>query len=246
MRLSLDNHIAGGYFLVKSVERHEWFDPDLLPERILSLSGCICTSFEVDWAWGEQWRHEPIAFGVPEDKLDALTDRWNNTKLHDDFDVPNVFYRLSTARSIAADFLPDKNHLHLIGIALHKHMVEGFLTVCRQPIYDPVQQRHEEIESAVNIMLRRGEALQRPEHVLGYEILSCSMGSIGHSWLCSGLDREMHQLFGIRPNQHGLIDSPDEAMQVYNWIAEDEQRGHRAEPEPYYPWLLVDYALDSD
>jgi hypothetical protein len=55
----------------------------------------------------------------------------------------------------------------------------------------------------------------------------------------------MADQFGIQPNEHGLIATPDEAMQVYEWIAEDEQRGHRAEPEPYYPWLLVEYPIDD-
>jgi hypothetical protein len=65
--------------------------------------------------------------------------------------------------------------------------------------------------------------------------------NINDSWLCSGLERDMFEQFGIRPNKNGLINTYDEAMRVYRWIAEDEQRGHRAEPEPYYPWLLVAY-----
>ena len=69
--------------------------------------------------------------------------------------------------------------------------------------------------------------------------------SVADSWLVSGLARDMHDRFGIHPNPYGLIDSLEDAMKIYAWIAEDEQKGYRAEPEPYYPWLLVDYPLEA-
>lgn len=80
--------------------------------------------------------------------------------------------------------------------------------------------------------------------MLGFEVVSYWY-QLGHSWLCSGLEREMHQLFGISPNARGFIDTLEQAMQVYEWIAEDEQKGQRAEPEPYYPWLVVEYPLKA-
>jgi hypothetical protein len=53
----------------------------------------------------------------------------------------------------------------------------------------------------------------------------------------------MHELFGIRPNQYGLISTYDEAKKVHDWIAEDNMQGTRAEPYPYDAWLLVSYPL---
>jgi hypothetical protein len=53
----------------------------------------------------------------------------------------------------------------------------------------------------------------------------------------------MHDLYGIRPNPYGLIDTFTDAKKVHDWIAEDNLQGTRAEPEPYAPWLLVSYPL---
>ena len=50
----------------------------------------------------------------------------------------------------------------------------------------------------------------------------------------------MNELFGIRPNPYGLIDTYEDAKKVADWIAEDK---HRGEPLPYYPWLIVQYPL---
>jgi hypothetical protein len=55
----------------------------------------------------------------------------------------------------------------------------------------------------------------------------------------------MYQEFGIRPGQYGLIETFEDANKVYEWILEGEAKGEqRAEPEPYYPWLIVRYPLE--
>ena len=109
-------------------------------------------------------------------------------------------------------------------------------------VYDSHAGEYREEVYGVSKVVRGGQPLAAGGQALGYELLSYDQ-NINDSWLCSGIERDMADQFGIRPNAHGLIATLDEAMQVYDWIAEDEQRGHRAEPEPYYPWLLVDYPL---
>jgi hypothetical protein len=53
----------------------------------------------------------------------------------------------------------------------------------------------------------------------------------------------MHELYGIHPNQYGLIDSHEDAEKVSEWINEDRIGHSRGEPDPYYPWLIVQYPL---
>jgi hypothetical protein len=130
-----------------------------------------------------------------------------------------------------------------MGIGLPERLIEAFLQE-EQHAYDPHQAQQIRVVMGVSRVATLRQELEHEGKVLGYELLGYEE-SLAHSWLCSGLDREMYTVFGIRPNQHGLIDSLDEAMQVYDWIAEDEQQGHRAEPEPYYPWLLVEYPLHN-
>lgn len=75
---------------------------------------------------------------------------------------------------------------------------------------------------------------------LGHEVVSFEYGDFGHSWICSGIHKEP---FGFSLNSHGLISSYSDARKVYDWIAEDDMQGSRAEPEPYYIWLIVSYPL---
>lgn len=233
--------VAGGYFLLKSVSRQMWMAADLLPEAVLSLSECISPSVQIYWGWHENGQAEARRFGVPEDKLAGLRDWLTLTKK---VEFSNVFFTTDAAREFAAEFLTGIEQVHLLGIGLPHGLVEPFLHANPQQIYSANEGQYQSAEYGTNAMLRKGEPLSPGGQVLGYEVLSYSY-AIGHSWLCSGLEREMHTLFGIRPNARGFIETYDEAMRVYKWIAEDEQQGQRAEPEPYYPWRVVDYPLKA-
>jgi hypothetical protein len=172
--------------------------------------------------------------------------QWENRELQAELGHPNVFYTLAAAQTIANEFLPDKSYLHILGIALPQTLVEDFLSDNQQTTFSVEKQTYEDTLYGINAVLREAKPPEAGASVIGHEVLSSyGLGQIGHSWLCSGLERDMHDLFNIRPNPHGLIDSLADAMRVYAWIAEDEQKGHRAEPEPYYPWLLVDYPLNA-
>jgi len=41
-----------------------------------------------------------------------------------------------------------------------------------------------------------------------------------------------------------VLDSYTDAKQINDWIAEDEGKGTRAEPEPYDFWLVLSYPLE--
>lgn len=231
MDIDLPQYVAGGYFIIKSVRRDPDRSPDLLPERLISLSGCICPSVHVYWAWSDQ---EALAFGIPESKLP------DTHREFPDFDYPNVFLKLETARAFVEEFLPATDDgLQLVGAGLHRDLVDDFLTL-RQQAYDPHTGSTIEEIIGVSRAVSQRKLLEPGGQPLGFEVVGYEQ-SLGHSWLCSGLERDMFDQFGIRPNKNGLIHTHDEAMRVYRWIAEDEQRGRRAEPEPYTPWLLVAY-----
>jgi hypothetical protein len=237
MPIDLNAYVAGGYFLVRSVTRDADRSPDLLPERLLSLSRCICPAVEIVWGWNGQEQVHALDFGVPEHKLADLR-AWSTSET---VDFPNVFLTLAAARQFAEDFLPEQEHLHLLGIGLPVGLINDFLRH-KQTVYDAHLGQSREIIYGVSYMAKQRQPLPPGGQSLGYEVLSYDM-NINCSWLCNGIERDMADQFGICPNQHGLIATHDEALQVYAWIAEDEQRGTRAEPEPYYPWLVVDYPL---
>lgn len=230
--LDLRDYVAGGYFILKdSAEgfQHSTF----LPERVISVSPCIGDILEPYWGWNLKDNQTHIdKWGISADLIDQF--RAYSTDRHEqDYGFPSVFYSLDAARHFAATFLSPVNNALVIGTGLPRHLVEPFLTTNTQP---------NDIPYGVNHVLSKNESLALSGTILGFEIV-CYNINLGHSWLCSGLEKEMHTLFGIKPNGYGLIDTYAEAKQVYDWIAEDKLQGTRAEPEPYYPWLIVQYPL---
>ena len=234
--IDLNNYVAGGYFVVKysydGLQRS-----NLLPERLISLSECVCPQLEVVWGWNiEQYDHKDRVsnFGIATDKIHAFC-QWCSGK------EPGALYSLDIAREFIAEFLPDTSEVVLVGTAMHKDMVGDFLSANKQKVYFANEQVYKEFIHGVNYVLNEGNLLPMGGKLLGFEVVGYSYNDLGHSWLCSGIEKDMHELFGMRPNRYGLIDSYEEAKKVYDWIAEDEMQGTRSEPDPYYPWLIVQY-----
>jgi hypothetical protein len=242
MDIDLTQYVAGGYFIIKSVLRDADRSPDLLPERLISLSSeCICPSVKIYWGW-ESGKHHPEAleFGILPEKLPELA-VWSKENHETEIDHPNVFLNLEAAQSFASHFLPPQSDTVLLGIGLPESLVADFMAE-NQQFHESQDGTRTPIVNGVQKILSQSSQLPGGGETIGFEVVSYWQ-MLGHSWLCSGLERDMADHFGIRPNAHGLIATHTEAMRVYAWIAEDEQRGHRAEPEPYYPWLLVEYPL---
>jgi hypothetical protein len=195
----------------------------------------------VYWGWNldiNNNRQAALDFGIPADKLPVLR-QWSNSS---EIGFPDIFYTLDAAQRCAHDL--NLSQVLLLGLGLPTSLVDGFLADNPQKAYDTIKQVYVTDPYGVNYVLTQHQPLPASGEILGFEIASYYM-NLGHSWLCSGLERDMHEQFGIRPNAHGLIDTYEDAKKVYDWIAEDEQQGHRAEPEPYYPWLIVSYPLNQ-
>jgi hypothetical protein len=235
MKISLSDYALGGYVLVKAFDRPDWLSaPPLLPEKIISLSTCFKMRFEMNWAWSlDGGRLESTSFGIPEEKFSTFYD-WSTRDVSDAY---GVFDDLKGAREFVKAIFPSAEQSpSIVAVGLSQHLVARFIE----------DQQTLEYPDWVVAILKENRSFPASGEVLGFEILSYDTGGIGHSWLCSGLQTDMHEEFSIYPNEYGLIGTLPEALQVYEWIFEDEQRGHRAEPEPYYPWLLVRYPVEGN
>lgn len=248
MSIDLNDYVSGGYLIVKYGDRARYGidqSPDLLPKRLVSLSECIAPRLSLTWGWHpEQSRQHLLNFGVSEAAFAAFRE-WS---LQPDANPDGTLPTLAEVRRVAEWLTPDSEAL-IIGAGLRREWVDDFLTFKSYPDDHP---NYEVFESLESVESRRRVLQEHPVHhrqplapggaALGFEIVS-HFGGWGHSWLCSSLERGMYELFGIRPNQYGLIDTYEQAKQVYKWIAEDRMQGARAEPEPYHPWLIVQYPL---
>ncbi|MEZ4667162.1 MAG: hypothetical protein R3E39_04455 [Anaerolineae bacterium] len=214
--IDLKDYVAGGYFIAKYAT--EGFQPSaLLPERVISLSSCIGKPMDVVWGWDIALYQKEIAdFGFRADRL-VNFQAWCAER------VPGGISELEGARFAAKEFVSADTKVVLLGAGLHCELVA------------------ELVKQVPTFAMNDKKSLADGATSLGFEVLSHFSHQFSCSWLCSGLEKYMSDVFGIRPNRYGLIDSYAEAKQVYEWIAEDNMQGIRAEPLPYFPWLIVQY-----
>ncbi|MDX2141656.1 MAG: hypothetical protein SF123_26450 [Chloroflexota bacterium] len=230
--LDLNNFYCGGYLLLRS-DRPDWrapFGEYLSSGNLISLSSCICRHrLSVFWGWVPGDREAAIRFGISEQQMDDFLE-WCTTEYETVLDVPSLFYSVDAARAFVEQFELDRDNLFIIGAAL---------PVEHQKIWLDEEPDNEGFPKRV----KQGIAVEPGGTPIGYDVVSYSYHDFSHSWLCSGLEKDMHELFGIRANALGLLATYDDARKVYKWIAEDECKGIRAEPEPYDIWLLLSYPL---
>ena len=216
--------ISGGYFLTRAVERPSYCCADLLPNRILSLSACIC-DFAPDLSesdWARKWAISPVA--VPEF-------RWWSTAQFDAETLgwPRVFFSLRDARAFVSRFLSSAPDVKVLGIGLHPEAVESF----------PAKSGPQEGIPGIDKAVRRGAPLDKGGVALGWEVLCYDSGDF-HSWLCNGLETHIARIFGIRPTSTGFIGSMAQALTAAEYCGREDAP---AEPGFWAPWLVVEYAL---
>jgi hypothetical protein len=255
--IDLADYYSGGYFLIRAnkyqLEKPGWFQINiqLLPEKVLSLSQCICPSLEVYWSWHPSDREAALKFGVPEEKLDEFVE-WCSTYPQPEISPTSMFYSVDAAQRFIDRFLPNTDGLYLIGAGMYQPLeAAGWNRLPSSALKFDIhvdlrlQQAESHIENVEDQITQHAQ-LAAGGIPLGFEVVSYADSNFSHSWLCSGLHKDMKDLFDIQTGQYGLIKTREDAEKVYEWIAEDDQKGHRAEPEPYAYWLLVSYPLSAE
>jgi hypothetical protein len=231
--MKLLDYYSGGYFLIRA-GRPDWPAPfgEFLPSgNLISLSDCICRKrVNVGWGWIPGNREAALDFGISEARLSDFF-KWCGVEYLEWMDHWSMFHSLQTARNFITRFELNTENLFLIGAALPKELHNAWLS--EEPDSEGIAKR---VKQALAVEV--GEPL-------GFDVVSYSYTDFAHSWLCSGLEKEMNALFGIRSNHLGLLDSYSDAKKINDWIAEDEGKGTRAEPESYDFWLLVSYPLSE-
>lgn len=243
--IDLKDYVCGGYFITKPSVQGFMRTPNFQPEQVMSLSNCIARWF-ISPAWGwqiEQNKREILWWGIPETKFDQLH-TFSVEMFEKDYYFPNVFLKLSSARQFIKKFLPNAEGVILLGAGLPKNLGQNFLSRKLEPLFNAKNENIAQDLSNVSLAFSQNILLRPGGQIIGFEVASYAYNSFGHSWLCSNLQSDMHEQFGINAGDYGLLKSYDDAMKVYEWIAEDDMQGRRAEPEPYFPWLIVQYPVN--
>lgn len=233
--IDFSDFYSGGYFLLRS-GRPDWPSPfgAFLPEgNLISLSKCICSKrLSIVWRWTPGDKQAALEFGIRENQWDEFVS-WIGSEYREQMDLLSMFYTPNAAREFIRRFELNTDNLFIIGAGLPKEAHEAWV-------------KEEADNEGIAKRIKQAVRLDEAGTPLGYDIVSYSYTDFSHSWLCSYLDNEMYELFGIRSNDLGLIDHYADAKKVNEWIAEDDGKGMRAEPEPYDVWLATSYSLDIE
>lgn len=208
---------------------------DLLPESILTASGCIVDLVPDTWAiaWTgdtpEQRRQQADRLGLDDDGLRALTG-WCTAALDaGSLGWPGVFLDVDTAVQVRSRLLPARAEVVLFGIALPGDLRDAFLEATRPG--------PREGTPGVVLALEANTPPDERGRWLGFDVLGWDHGGF-HSYVCNGLETEFREHLGITPNAHGFFDSEQDARRcaVHAGL---ETTG--AEPALWLPWQVLRY-----
>jgi hypothetical protein len=231
--------VSAGFFVTRSINRPDYANPSLIPERVVTVSRCLA-KFLPD-TWCIEWTNDSDAerqegancFGLSQQRLFALIAE-STTGFESRFGWPNVIWDLGFAQSIATQFLGEVSDVRVIELGLHRDDVEafchdaepeqheGYASVGRHGIHEAILKNREVSESGIS---------------LGFEPL-LSDGMLSCTWLCNGLETEIAERLQICPNPIGLIDTIELAQTVVSYIGRDDVG---AEPGLWLPWLIIDH-----
>jgi hypothetical protein len=237
----VSEYVCGGYYLARPSERAGSYSPELIPDKVLSASGCLSDFFPDVWAieWSsesaETRSKQAAAFGAD---LPAVV-VWATRSFQKTFGWPNAFYTLAAAREARAKFLPGDSDAVIFGLGLRDTDVEAFLHQAKPKPPDPAYAPQG--ETGVYECVRAGNKIAEGD-AAGFELMSTSMGLLNCSWLCNGLEKTCATKLGIAPNPQGFVQSYDDASRCAELISRKETG---AEPGLWLPWLVTIYRPDA-
>jgi hypothetical protein len=228
--------ILAGFLVTRPAPR-----PDtaaaIVPEVVITGSDCIAPMAPSTWtlAWVTNTRDERLAclgaFGLGDALLDDVVAR-STAKFGAGLGWPHMFTDLETAREFLRRFVPRDHDARLLALCLSA--ADGARFVANSGAASSS-------EPAVLATLRSGRAPPPGGTALGSDLLGLEAGGSFHSFLCNGLEAEVHARCGVVPNTWGLYDDHDVARRS---AAAIEEVG-TAEPGPWFAWRMLDYAREE-
>lgn len=230
--------VSAGFLITREVDRPSYADQALIPDRIVSASGCIAKFFLPD-TWCIDWTNDSETergngaqyFGLDAEAANELT-QWATAEFDSSVRWPNVILDLEVARELVRRFVPSLPDVRIIELALHSSLLADFIGAAEPPPQQPgfapfgKQGIHETILEGRGV---RGGVVLGAEPLVFFATLSCS-------WLCNELETEVANVLGIKPNRYGLIDTWQDAQLAVEHISRDVSD---AEMGIWLPWLLV-------
>jgi hypothetical protein len=244
MTVDLRDYIASGYFLSRHAGLHDCTAIEL--RRVtLAHDHTQRRFFPGTWtlSWCSETREERLAeaavFGIADADLERVI-AWADAAFDSVFGAWDAFFALDAARDAGRSFLRNAADVELWGLGLHRSLVSAFCAASAPP---PQQPGHAPVgASAIHIATCvRPAPLASGGTVLGHEVLIPDLGCCLNSPESLHVDeRTWFERAGVIRNEHGLIDSFEEALACCK-LVECDATQERGLDTGWLPWLIVKY-----
>lgn len=223
----------GGYFIVKPTPRPHWMNGNVIHEKVMSASNCLCDFYpdiniirNKSQKVKEEYR---ITLGLDISTYDKM-ENWINEKFEKDLELPYIFSSYESAFEFYGKFLYNQNDLRIIGIALPNIYKDSFI------------EEQDDLSYGVCKMINKHIPINIHNTTLGYEILGYDWGGF-HSYICNGLENMYYDKYKLVLNENGFISTLEEAdilSRYTNNVIENK------EPVLWLPWAILDAQLIKD
>lgn len=240
MTPALSEFVSAGFVVTRLIARPPYVSAELLPEKIVSASGCIA-SFVPD-TWCIEWTQDSLesrveearAFGLDAEALSKITARLT-PQFGSSIGWPNVIFDYHVASQLVERFFDKVPDVKLLELALHNSLTARFCSEAepppQQPGFAPIG--HQGVHEAI----LKGRSPTESGNVLGFEPVVFDQ-SLSCTWLCNSLDTSVAEHLGIRPNPSGMVGEFEDACSCVEYISREDVG---AEPGLWLPWLIIEH-----
>ncbi|QVK17041.1 hypothetical protein KHQ81_09085 [Mycoplasmatota bacterium] len=212
--IDLSDYYNAGYMLVKITDRASCMNDNVLPQKILSVSACICDQFPFEVKKARESLHI-------DNKTFKVMKKWVQVKINEGKIFCNsLFIDLSDIKEFYNLFFTNLNQIKIIGLNIHKKY------------FDIIIEEENNHSYGVAEVIKPKRPADSTGKILGYEIL----GDF-HSYICNGLEDDYYKEFNLKLNSNGFISSLEESEMLANYTNENEL----GEPVFWLSWLIIEY-----
>lgn len=205
---ALKQFIHTGCFIVSPIKRHDWMDPEILPEQIISISTEIGKIIPINWQ--EILKEE---FVSASDKNEI--DNWVNVNLEKRRIIwPNIYSSVDVAKEFTDRFISNKVSIKIIELGIEKNDAAELIE----------DSSYSDLGEIERILTLKKILRLSPCEILGFDILGVEHGYFT-SYLINHFEKELIHRVGLNINCHGLISDYRKAMNGANYLVNESSGG---------------------